>query len=392
MSQEYYHPGLRGVIAGETEICSLDNGLRYRGYCVYDLVQGASFLEVAYLLLHEQLPDEERFADFVGLMSDEATLPEELPRLFDLLPLNASPLEMLRSGINFLAHFDPQPGDSLVDAGAAQAIRLWARLPLLLGLIGGPAASEIPSRSASTNGASESLPKPRRLKFDSSSSYASNIYRLLTGSPPSEIQEHALEIALILSAEHEFTPSSYAARLAASTQADIYSAVQAALSTFIGARHSGAERSVLEVFDEVEDAEHATDWVAQKVAAQERIPGFGHPVFTDCDPRAAILEPWCGRMAAARGRAQREEIADAIEQAVWEQQRLPPNIDWPLGRLLDDLGLRRDLHPAIFATSRVVGWCAHALEQSQSGLAIRPRARYRGVEQARFSPLWKRVT
>ena len=120
MERELYHPGLRGVVAGETDICSLDGGLRYRGYCIYDLVQGASFLETAFLLLHEQLPNEERFADFVGVIADESSLPAELPHILQMLPLHVSPLEALRSGINLLAHCDPQPGDSPLEAGLAQ--------------------------------------------------------------------------------------------------------------------------------------------------------------------------------------------------------------------------------------------------------------------------------
>jgi citrate synthase len=377
MERELYHPGLRGVVAGETDICSLDGGLRYRGYCIYDLVQGASFLEVAYLLLHEQLPNEERLADFIGLIADEAALPDGVPPVLELLPLHISPLEALRSGINLLAHCDPQTGDSPAEAGLAQASRLIARLPILLATIAGPADAATERSSLA----------PR---FDASASYAHNIYRLLLGKAPTELEEHSLEVALILAAEHEFTPSSFAARLAGSTQADVYSAVQAALSTFIGSRHNGAERSVLEVLDEIESLDEVNDWVARKVAAQERVPGFGHPVFTDCDPRAAILEPYCARLAAARKLNEREELAETIEQAVWDQQHLPPNIDWPLGRLLELLGFRRELHAPIFVSARVIGWCAHALEQAGSGEAIRPRARYRGVDRADFAPLWKR--
>lgn len=391
MERELYHPGLRGVVAGETDICSLDDGLRYRGYCVYDLVQGASFLEVAYLLLHEQLPNEERLADFVGLIADEASLPDGVPPVLELLPLHISPLEALRSGINLLAHCDPQTGDSPAEAGLAQATRLIARLPILLATIAGPTDAAPDSPTPRSNGSGNSgESRGTALRFDASASYAHNLYRLLLGTSPNEVEEHALEVALILAAEHEFTPSSFAARLAGSTQADVYSAVQAALSTFIGSKHNGAERSVLEVLDEIERVDEVDDWVSRKVAAQERVPGFGHPVFTDCDPRAAILEPFCARIAAARKLNEREELAETVEQAVWDQQHLPPNIDWPLGRLLELLGLRRELHAPIFVCSRVVGWCAHALEQAASGEAIRPRARYRGVDRADFAPLWKR--
>ncbi|MBX3444752.1 MAG: citrate/2-methylcitrate synthase [Planctomyces sp.] len=405
MAREFYHPGLRGVIAGETDICSLDDGLRYRGYCIYDLTQGASFLEVAYLLLFEQLPTEERLADFLGLVADEATIPQQLAQVLDLIPLHAGPLEALRTGISLLAHFDPQTADPPGDSGAGQAVRLLARLPLLLAHFARTPQSPPNGRRgtsaranggpARTNGhpAADDQRQDRTrggLRFDPSTSYAHNLFRLLQRRLPTDLEEHALETVLILAAEQEFTPSSFSARLAGSTQADIYSAVQAALSTFIGARHGGAERSVQEVFLELRDPADAASWVAERITAGEKIPGFGHPVFSDCDPRAAILEPLCCRLAAARNAQAWEDVAEAVEHAVWERQRLPPNIDWPLGRLLTYLGFARELHPALFACARVVGWCAHAVEQAESGESIRPRARYRGVERAEFAPLWTR--
>jgi len=382
MATEFYHPGLRGVIAGETDICSLDDGLRYRGYCIYDLVQGASFFEVAYLLLYEQLPSEERFADFIGVLADEAELADGIPELLEMLPLHISPLEALRTGINLLSHGDPQAGEAVGEAGQAQAIRMLARVPLLLSTI---CSQRYPGTDGdATNG------KNDHRRFDPSLSFSCNLFRLLQGRSPLELEEHALEVALILAIEHEFTPSSFSARLAGSTNADIYSAIQAALSTFIGSRHSGADRSVLEVLDAVPDQEDAEEWVRARQESGERIAGFGHPVFTESDPRAALLESYCQRIAQLRKQAPREELAGVIEDAVWTQMRLPSNFDWPFGRLLEYLGFRRDLHPAIFVCSRLVGWCAHAMEQSSSGEAIRPRARYRGAEHLEFEPIWRR--
>ncbi|HVJ87303.1 MAG TPA: citrate/2-methylcitrate synthase [Caulifigura sp.] len=384
MATEFYHPGLRGVIAGETDICSLDDGLRYRGYCIYDLVQGASFFEVAYLLLHEQLPSEERFADFLSVLADEAVLTDGIPDILDRLPLHISPLEALRTGINLLSHSDPQAGDSVEEGGHAQAARLLARVPLLLACICGQ------HNSTGEDDHDEPAGKKKAVRFDPSISYSSNLFRLLQGRSPVEVEEHALEVALILALEHEFTPSSFSARLAGSTNADVYSAVQAALSTFIGSRHSGADRSVLEVLDSVSGLDEVDDWVTARQEAGERIAGFGHPVFTESDPRAALLENYCQRLAQLKKQIPREELAGAVEDSVWQHLRLPSNFDWPFGRLLEYLGFRRELHPAIFVCSRLVGWCAHAMEQASSGEAIRPRARYRGAEHLEFAPIWRR--
>ena len=386
MATEFYHPGLRGVIAGETDICSLDDGLRYRGYCIYDLVQGASFFEVAFLLLHEQLPSEERFADFLSVLADEATLTDGVPEILDRLPLHISPLEALRTGINLLSHSDPQSGEAVDEGGLAQATRLLARVPLLLAAICGQRDPVAPE-----GGDNDDIPAASKLRrFDPSISFASNLFRLLQGRSPLEVEEHALEVALILAIEHEFTPSSFSARLAGSTNADVYSAVQAALSTFIGSRHSGADRSVLEVLDSVPEQSEAEDWVTARQEAGERIAGFGHPVFTESDPRAALLESYCQRVAQLKKQTTREELAGSIEDAVWTHLRLPANFDWPFGRLLDYLGFPRELHQPIFVCSRLVGWCAHAIEQANSGEAIRPRARYRGAEHLDFEPIWRR--
>jgi citrate synthase len=381
VATEFYHPGLRGVIAGETDICSLDDGLRYRGYCIYDLVQGASFFEVAYLLLNEQLPSEERFADFLSVLADEAVLTDGVPEILERLPLHISPLEALRTGINLLSHCDPQAGESVAEAGVSQATRLLARTPLLLSAI----ADQRHSRFAADDG--EATPERR---FDSSMSFSSNLFHLLQGRSPHELEEHALEVALILAAEHEFTPSSFSARLAGSTHADIYSAAQAALSTFAGSRHSGADRSVLEVLDSAPAAGEVDSWIAALAEKGERMAGFGHPVFTDSDPRAALLESYCQRVAQLRKQTGREELAGMIEDAVWQHMRLPSNFDWPFARLLEYLGFGRELHSSIFVCSRIVGWCAHAIEQAASGEAIRPRARYRGAEHLDFTPIWRR--
>ncbi len=386
MATEFYHPGLRGVIAGETDICSLDDGLRYRGYCIYDLVQGASFFEVAFLLLHEQLPSEERFADFLSVLADEATLTDGIPEILDRLPLHISPLEALRTGINLLSHCDPQAGEAVDEGGLAQATRLLARVPLLLAAICGH-REPVPHDATDPDDIS---PVAKHRRFDPSISFSSNLFRLLQGRSPLEVEEHALEVALILAIEHEFTPSSFTARLAGSTNADVYSAVQAALSTFIGSRHSGADRSVLDVLDAVPAHGDAEDWVTDRQAAGERIAGFGHPVFTEADPRASLLETHCQRVAQLKKQTEREELAGAIEDAVWTHLRLPANFDWPFGRLLNYLGFQRDVHPAIFVCSRLVGWCAHAIEQASSGEAIRPRARYRGAEHLDFEPIWRR--
>ena len=211
MAVELFHPGLVGVIAGETEISSTNGDLLYRGCSVHDLVDGARFLEVAHLLLTEELPSREQLADFRSLLMEEAALPEPVDRFVRELPLHVSVMDMLRTAVSLLGNFDPQLDDRTQEAGVAQAMRLMARVPVLVGLW---------MRLRDDRDEFELTP---------TLTYAGNLLALITGHEPSEVEERALEAALILSAEHGFTTPTFAARVVTSGGGDLYSAVTAAL-------------------------------------------------------------------------------------------------------------------------------------------------------------------
>lgn len=368
MSQELYHPGLQGVIAGETEICRLDGGIQYRGYCLHDLVEGASFLEVAYLLLFDDLPCEEQFADFLSVIAEEQDLPPIIEHVYERIPVHNPPLEVLRTGIGLLSHFDPDPGDSLPHAGHAQTIRLMARMPLLIG-----------AWHRCRQGLPVLQPKPDL-------TYIGNVYYVITGEAPCALIERALDIAFMTCAEHEFNPSTYVARIVSSTRSSNYGPVLAALDTFIGAAHGGGDDRPLDLLDSAGNSNRVDDWFAA-LKPECELPGFGHPVYQDCDPRATILEAECERLATACDRLDLERLADEIENAVWEGRKIGPNVDWPLSRLFSYIGFDRDLFRPLFALARVVGWSAHVLEQCETNAVIRPRARYRGAEDCHFEPL-----
>lgn len=372
MALDLYHPGLRGVIAGETNISSLDHGLIYRGYCIHDLAEESHFLEVSYLLLHEELPSEDELADFRSILIEEMELPESVLSVLESLPLHVTPLEALRTGVSLLAHFDPQTNDGPLDGGLPQSIRLLARVPLLIAAwhrmrTGGPV-----------------------LQPATHLGYAGNLYYMITGQEPPVLFEKALDAALIAAADHEFNPSTYAARMVGSTGGDLYAAITAAIGVLAGSRHGGGDDRVLDVIGAVPSVDLATAWVQNTFREKGSIPGFGHPVYRECDPRAALLETHCAELAMACGCEAMEEIADSIERAVWEERKAPANIDWSLARLFHYLGLPRELYLPIFASARLVGWCAHVVEQAESDQVIRPRARYRGVEERPFVRIWER--
>ncbi|WP_437187215.1 citrate/2-methylcitrate synthase [Planctomicrobium sp. SH668] len=368
MAHELYHPGLRGVIAGETEICRIDGGLQYRGYCLHDLAEDASFLEVAHLLLFEELPGEEQFADFVSIIAEEQNLPSMIQQVYEQIPVHNSSLEVLRTGISLLNLTDSQPHESLLQAGHSQTIRLLARVPLL-----------IAAWHRIRSGLPLIEPKPEL-------SYIANVYYVITGRVPSALYERALERVFIVAAEHEFSPSSFVARVVGSVRSNQYSPILAALDAFTGNEHGGGDDRPLDVLQEIGDPENAVEWLETQ-PVESSIPGFGHSVYLEYDPRAAILEVECERLARACGRNDLEQLADAVERAMWTSRRIPPNVDWPLARLFTYLELDRDLFRPLFAAARLVGWSSHAVEQCESDAVIRPRARYRGAVDCPFEAM-----
>ncbi len=369
MALELYHPGLQGVIAGETNISSTDGELLYRGYAIQDLVDGASFLEVAHLLLHEELPTQEELADFRSIVVEESELPESVARLLADLPLHVPLADVVRTGVSLLGNVDPQVEDSVTASGAAQATRLMAKFPLLI-----EAWMRVRDGHPSQ-------------KCGYSRSFAGNLLCVLQGQEPEEFEEQSLEVALMLCAEQGFDTPTFAARVAASAQADVYAAVTAALAATSSSAAAREFHEIVEALMMVQTPGQAADWVGQRLRRGDSLPGFETATSAGVDPRASLLERTCSEVAESCGQMQREEVADAIEQAVWNATQRTPTPIWPLTRLLDHLGLEADLHLPVLQCGRMVGWCAHVLEQVESEEVFRPRARYRGVEQRSFEPL-----
>ncbi|RPI90709.1 MAG: citrate synthase [Planctomycetaceae bacterium] len=360
MPLEAYHPGLEGVIAGETAVSSITGGLSYRGYSITDLALQSTFPEVAYLLLYSELPTEEQLADFKAILDESAGVEPALLQFLGQVPLHVSAMDALRTGVSAVAHFDPQHDDESPAARIAQATRLLAQIPVL-----------IAARYRLRRG----LPL---VPHDSGLSFAGNLLQMITGTAPSALAEKAFDVSLILYAEHEFNASTFTARVITSTQSDLYSAVVGAIGALKGALHGGANERVLEVLEEVREPALAEGWVRQALARKRRIMGFGHRVYKDGDPRATILRTYCQLLANETKDSRLEQIADTIESIVRTEKGLPPNLDWPSARLYHYLGLEVDLFTPLFVASRVTGWAAHVIEQTASNRLIRPRSRYVG--------------
>jgi 2-methylcitrate synthase/citrate synthase II len=372
MSNERYFPGLEGVIAGETAISTVDRGLTYRGYSIEDLAGKASFLEVAFLLLHEDLPSQEELADFQSVLSESDDVDPSILAFLAEIPLHVPAMDVLRTGVSALAHFDPQLDDDGVEANRAKAIRMLARIPVLIG-----------ARHRGAHGLPLVTPNPEL-------SFSGNLLYLITGKEPSPAHEQAMDVSLTLYAEHEFNASTFTARVVTSTMSDIYSAITAAIGSLKGPLHGGANERVIEVLGEVPSPQAAEEWVRDALAKKRRIMGFGHRVYKDGDPRAVILREYCQKLAEESGSTELEQIADTIESHVRAEKGLPPNLDWPSARLYHYMGLPVELYTPLFVASRVVGWAAHVIEQAENNRLIRPRSNYTGPKERQFAPLRER--
>jgi len=279
---------------------------------------------------------------------------------------------VLRSGASLLAHWDPEAGDNSHDANIRKAERLLAQLPVILA-----------ARYRLTQGKEPVGPEPGR-------SLAGNLLWMLSRDEPSEAFERAIDISLILYAEHEYTASTFASRVVCSTLSDLHSSITAAIGALKGPLHGGANERVLEVLQEVGTAERAESWVRDALAKKVRIMGFGHRVYKDGDPRATFLKPLCGQLALESDNEEMEKMAEVIETIVRQEKRLPPNLDWPSARLYYYLGLPVELYTPLFVVSRVVGWSAHVIEQLDNNRLIRPRATYIGPEPRQWVPVEER--
>ena len=372
MPNEIYSPGLEGVIAGETAISTVSGGLSYRGYSIEELARHGSFEEVAYLLLYGELPNALQLDEFQKRLQAAAQVPRPIIDTLRHLPATASPMDVLRSGASLLAHWDPEAGDNSHDANVRKAERLLAQLPVVMA-----------ARHRMKQG-KEPVPA------ESGRSLASNCLHMLFRADPPEGHVKAMDVSLILYAEHEYNASTFAARVIVSTLSDLHSATAGAIGALKGPLHGGANERVMDVLAEVKTKENAEPWVRQALARKERIMGFGHRVYKHGDPRAVYLKELCGQLAAETGNEELEGMADVIERIIWEEKKLPPNLDWPSARLYQYLGLPVELYTPLFVLSRTAGWSAHVIEQLDNNRLIRPRARYTGPQPRPWLPIAER--
>src|SRR5213594_4012506 len=356
--------GLEDVIAARSAVCAIDGAagrLFYRGY------------EIG------ERPDAARAADFRARLEAARGLPAPIEAMLRGLPRDCHPLDALRTAISLDAALDPDAADSGLEANLRKSFRLMARVPEVVAAW----------HRIRTGRAPVTAPP--------GGSHAAYVLRLLEGREPSEEVARVMDVALTLHADHEFNASTFAARVAVATLADLHAAVVAAIATLKGPRHGGANEDVLRMLQEIGDPAKAEAFVGQRLGARgtlskteranprARVPGFGHRVYRVDDARARVLRGMAKTMAEATGRARLFEVAERVYDAMKARTDLPVNVDFFSAVVFDALGIPADLCTSIFAIGRVAGWCAHAMEQYADNRLIRPRADYVGVAPRRLA-------
>lgn len=364
--------GLEGISAGESAICQIDEekgGLQYRGYRVEDLAEQASFEEVAYLLLMGELPSHQELQAWKRELDYAGFLPDPIPQVLRLVPATAHLMDTLRTGVSLLGMMDSEANNASFEANVHKATRLIARLPLILSLAFQSKQDKHQPISAGT--------------------CAENLLYLLTGTRD-KANAKELEVSLILYAEHEFNASTFAARVTASTWADLYGGVTSAIATLKGPSHGGANEAVAEMLVKIERPEKAKAWVLAALDRKERVMGFGHRVLKLEDPRSVIMKRRAKALSENMGEMRWYEMAEIMDQTMQEEKGLLPNLDFYTAVVYLLLKLPIKTYTPIFVTSRVAGWCAHIIEQQANNRIMRPRATYIGPPTREYLPIQHR--
>ncbi len=369
--------GLEDVVIATSSICFIDGDkgiLRYRGYDVNELAEKSNFEEVSYLLIYGVLPNTTQFAAFQKDLRQNRAVSPELLKILQSIPAKADMMAWLRTGASALATFDPESEDNSEAANLRKTIRLVAQLSTIA------AAIERIRRK-------EPIIAP-----DPSLDHASNYLYMLTGKKPDELSRRAMDMALILQADHEFNASTFAARVTVSTLSDIYSGVTSAIGTLKGPLHGGANQRVMEMLEKIGTPDKAEAFIREQLAAKKKVMGFGHRVYTTIDPRAAILKQKSKELSQKVGPAKWYEMSEIIEKIMVNEKKINPNLDFYSATVFRYLGIDTDLYPVIFAVSRVVGWCTHMMEQYKNNRLIRPLSQYTGPHGVHYEPIASRAS
>ncbi len=356
--------GLEGVVAANSGVCFIDGDkgiLAYRGIDIHELAENSTFEETCYLLWFGKLPNRAELADFNIQLVRERKLDAQIISLLRQAPKHALPMDVLRTMVSSLSFFDPEEKTNDAEANKHKAFRLTSQIAMIVA-------------------AYDRIRKGKPLiEPDRSLSHAGNFLLMLTGELPSETASRALDIALILHADHELNASTFAARVIAATLSDMHSAVTGAIGALKGPLHGGANEEVFKILEKIDqNGADPVDYIKGMLAQKAKIPGFGHRVYTTEDPRATHLRRMSRDLGYSSGQAKWFDYSFKIEEFINKEKKLNANVDFYSASTYHTLGIDIDLFTPIFAVSRISGWAGHVLEQLGDNRLIRPRAEYIG--------------
>jgi citrate synthase len=360
-----FKEGLEDVVAADSSICYIDGDrgvLSYRGIDIHELAEKSTFEEVCFLLWEGRLPRREELEATRRAIGQERTLPPEMLELLSSLVPHLTPMDALRTMVSALAETDPDVRDMSPAANHRKAVRLTGQIATIV---------------AAHHRIREGQPL---VDPDLSLGHAEDFLRMLNGAKPSAEAVRAFDMALVLHADHELNASTFAARVTAATLADMHSAITSAIATLKGPLHGGANEAVIRMLLEIASLDRVDDFIHSKLAAKEKIMGFGHRVYHTEDPRATHLREMSKTLAESSGETRWYDMSRRIEKIINEEKKLNSNVDFYSASVYYMLGIPPDLFTPIFAVSRVSGWTAHVLEQYENNRLIRPRAEYIGPE------------
>ncbi|MEO8431374.1 MAG: citrate synthase [Acidobacteriota bacterium] len=355
--------GLQDVVAADSSICFIDGDrgiLSYRGIDIHELAEKSSFEEVCHLLWEGRLPRRDELARVRAEIGRERPVPAEILDLLKHWGTRATPMDALRTAVSALSATDPDSNATSPEANRRKAVRLTGQI-----------ATVVAAYHRLREGKEPVAPDPGR-------GHAEDFLRMVNGETARSAAVRALDVALVLHADHELNASTFAARVTAATLSDMHSAIVSAIGTLKGPLHGGANEAVLKMLREIGSLDRVDDEIRGRLARKEKIMGFGHRVYTTEDPRATHLRSMSEEVARAAGDTSLYDMSSRIEGLMRTEKKLNANVDFYSASVYAMLGIPTDLFTPIFAVSRISGWTAHVLEQYAHNRLIRPRADYTG--------------
>jgi 2-methylcitrate synthase len=365
--------GLRGQSAGSTALCTVGvsgTGLTYRGYDITDLADNTCFEEVAYLIFHGHLPNQQELDAYRDVLKANRELPSTLLEVLERIPASAHPMDVMRTGCSMLGNLEPE-GD--FENQQRTADRLLGALPGIINYW----------YRFSHDG----------VRIDTATdepSLAAHFLRTLSGESPNELHQQVMDTSLILYAEHEFNASTFTARVCASTLSDMHSCVTGAIGSLRGPLHGGANEAAMELIEKFATPDAATEGVRGMLERKDKIMGFGHAIYRTSDPRNVIIKQWAEKLADDVGDKVLYPVSCAIEKLMWDEKELFANADFFHASAYNAMGIPTKLFTPIFVCSRVSGWTAHVMEQRENNRIIRPSADYVGPEPRKVELITER--